>query len=709
MTKKVNFNFFHVLLGWVQGYPKTALGITCSFILVCCWALQYSKLEIDIYDVYDPGFPSSVDLHEIKDFYGDNSQMLLSFSFKETPKANELCKILRWTDKLTRFKDIKNVTSLWTIRSPKVQEEKLWYPKTLSDPCLSPADEKIDLQSKFKNSFFSHLMASNDNKDIVFDVSFTGTESNTNKVQNIIDETESFIANNLKDVDVSFLGLSASRYYFKQIIVKDSIFTLLVLVIIVFMLRLIYGTWISGIYLSLTIILASIVLYGTLALTGISVNILTNNLFLMTAVAGIADFMFVSHYQLKGTYQDSYKKLIVPCFFTTLTTVVGFLSLNTSDLSLIRQFGNGAALGSMAEWIMLFVFMPSLLKVLNKEKVWVNPEKAANWKWMTSIENLSMPRWVLWLLNILMVLSVPAYFFLNDQDSVVKNLPSSHVMRLGYENFQKKYSWEGQVHLYFPEQISAEETKKILDKVKHSDQIYKIEDPQDLARQWTEGLPPLKKDLIRRELMMSPLWDRYYSGAGHLRIPLYLYEQDLHSLRNLRDEVNIACEGKCRLAGQRIVYLEYGEKISKTMIESFAVSIFLVVGILYWLLRVENKHRHFIPVVQSALMGPLVILALIGIFQVPVTLVTSIFLAIMVGLAGDNAIQFMLADSDDLEKGIESRASATIAITFVMMAGSALFLFQSLLPMQILGGLFVSGFFINVIGDFWGLKKLLSK
>jgi len=29
--------------------------------------------------------------------------------------------------------------------------------------------------------------------------------------------------------------------------------------------------------------------------------------------------------------------------------------------------------------------------------------------------------------------------------------------------------------------------------------------------------------------------------------------------------------------------------------------------------------------------------------------------------------------------------------------------------MKILGGLFVFGFFINLVGDFWGLKGLLSK
>jgi predicted RND superfamily exporter protein len=328
---------------------------------------------------------------------------------------------------------------------------------------------------------------------------------------------------------------------------------------------------------------------------------------------------------------------------------------------------------------------------------------------MAYIEKLSLPRAFLWVMNALMVISIPAFFFLNDQDSPVQNLPAKHEMRVGYENFKKKFLWEGQVHLYFPEKVSSEETAEILKKIKLSKLIYKIENPEELAQQWTKGATPLKQDLIRRELSMTPLWERYYSDAGQLRVPLYLYDQDLHSLRKLRNEVTEVCADKCRLAGQRIVYLEYGEKISKTMIESFALSILLVVGILFWLLKMENKTRFFMPVILSSLMGPLVILSLISIFQVPVTLVTSIFLAIMIGLAGDNAIQFLLADAEDLEKGIESRATATISITLVMMAGSALFLFQSLLPMKILGGLFISGFLVNLLGDFWGLKSLLSK
>jgi predicted RND superfamily exporter protein len=709
MTNNTNsFRFFSRLLALVQNWPKVTLLGFAILLGVCGYGLKFSRLELDIYDVYDPNFQSSIDLSDIKDFYSDRSQMLVAFQFKDTPKAFEICRIHQWSKNLLQYEEIKNITSLWSLRAPKNEEAKLWYPKTLNDPCLINPTDTFDIKQEFSHSFFRHLVSATGSKDLVFDITFAGTDSSSSQVQYVIDQTDKFNKDNFKNMKVRYLGLSASRHYFKKIMFQDSIYNLLVIVIIMLLLRFIYGTWLSGFYLVLTLITSCIVLYGSMAWAGIPINILTNNLFLMTAVAGTADFIFVTQYQMKGNYQNSLIDMIGPCFFTTLTTVIGFISLNTSDLNLIKQFGNGAALGSIAEWVMLFMFMPALLKVIGKEKNWVNPEKAISTKWIDKFEKLSMPKATIYVFALMMLLSVPAFFFLNDQDSPVMNLPKSHVLRSGYEDFRKKFLWQGQVHLYFPEKPSIEKHKLIIEELKKSKLIYRVEDPQGLADEWTKNIPPLRQDLIRRELSGTPLWERYYSSVGTLRIPLYLYDQDLHSLRQLRDEVVKICHEDCRLAGQRVVYLEYGEKISKTMIESFAVSIILVIGILAWLLHSQGKIRYFWPVALSALMGPLVTLTLISLFQVPVTLITSIFLAVMVGLAGDNAIQYLLAPGN-LSTGIESRARASIMVTIVMMIGSSMFILQTLLPMKILGGLFVFGFFINLVGDFWGLKGLLAK
>lgn len=700
---------FLVSLETVLQFPKTTV---LSFFLIIAffgYSLKDSKLELDIYDVHDKDFQSSLDHSEIKEDYRDRSQMLVSFSFKDSPTAGRLCKILKWSKSLNNYSEVKGVTSLWSIRAPKVEGSKLWYPRLLEDPCELPSDEIVDLKLNFEKSFFRHMLSKTGAKDLVFDVSFSGKDKDTSQVQHVIDITDKFIQDEIPEVKVSYLGLGGSRYYFKKIMFKDSIYNILVVVLILLLLRILYGTWRSGIYLAFTLVASNIILYGSMALMGISVDILTNNLFLMVAVAATADFIFVTQAQFSETYENSLRHYIFPCFMTTFTTVIGFLSLNTSDLDIIKKFGTAAAVGAMVEWIMMFMLLPPLLKLMKLDKVWVNPAKSINFAWAEKLEKVKLPKFILRTFIILMVGSVPSFFFLNTQDSPVENLPSNHVMRKSYENFERKFGWEGQVFLYFPEVPSVSELKRIVTKIESVELVSRVENPQELIERWTEGLPDLKKDLISRELSMTPLWERYYSNLGTLRVPLYLKEQDLHSLQKFRDQITTICDGKCRIAGQRVVYLEYGEKIGKTMIESFAASIFLVTFILGFLLWSRGRINEFWPIVISAMIGPLVMLSLIALFQIPVTLITSIFLAVMVGLAGDNAIQYILAETNDLEEGIKSRSRASIVVTMVMMLGSMMFILQSLLPMKILGILFVSGFFINFAGDLWGLKAMVDE
>ncbi|MDP6353112.1 MAG: MMPL family transporter [Alphaproteobacteria bacterium] len=53
-----------------------------------------------------------------------------------------------------------------------------------------------------------------------------------------------------------------------------------------------------------------------------------------------------------------------PVFLTSLTTVIGFLSLNFSDAPPFRDLGNITAMGVVAAWIVSVVFLPAVMAVL---------------------------------------------------------------------------------------------------------------------------------------------------------------------------------------------------------------------------------------------------------------------------------------------------------------------------------------------------------
>lgn len=62
------------------------------------------------------------------------------------------------------------------------------------------------------------------------------------------------------------------------------------------------------------------------------------------------------------------RKVVVPCFLTTMTTAIGFLTLAVSDLEPIRQFAYLAAAGMVFELFFAFCFLPPLLLRLGLRK-----------------------------------------------------------------------------------------------------------------------------------------------------------------------------------------------------------------------------------------------------------------------------------------------------------------------------------------------------
>ena len=62
--------------------------------------------------------------------------------------------------------------------------------------------------------------------------------------------------------------------------------------------------------------------------------------------------------------QRSLTRLLKPCFFASLTTAIGLLSLLVSDLAPVRQFAVIAAAGVLAAFVISIAFLPIMLQLL---------------------------------------------------------------------------------------------------------------------------------------------------------------------------------------------------------------------------------------------------------------------------------------------------------------------------------------------------------
>ena len=128
-----------------------------------------------------------------------------------------------------------------------------------------------------------------------------------------------------------------------------------------------------------------ILVVGCMGALGFKATILSSALMLLILVVGVADSIhLLSAYlyevrqgkSIRVALRDGLAHVFIPCLFTSLTTIVGFLSLTVSDLKPIKEFGLLAALGVAFAFVLSFAFVPLLLPLVKGS----SQSAAGRWK-----------------------------------------------------------------------------------------------------------------------------------------------------------------------------------------------------------------------------------------------------------------------------------------------------------------------------------------
>ena len=147
---------------------------------------------------------------------------------------------------------------------------------------------------------------------------------------------------------------------------------LLILATVYFLLRSISGTFITFVVIILSVVSA----FGFSGWLGIELStpVMSAPVIIMTlAVADCVHILstWLSEMRLGkekvAAMRESLRINFMPVFLTSLTTAIGFLSLNTSDAPPFRDLGNVAAMGVIAAFLFSLLLLPALAVVLPVE------------------------------------------------------------------------------------------------------------------------------------------------------------------------------------------------------------------------------------------------------------------------------------------------------------------------------------------------------
>lgn len=201
-------------------------------------------------------------------------------------------------------------------------------------------------------------------------------------------ETEAVVSNFAFD-EVHIAGrVKAENYYVEKMKWEFVVFIMISTVLIILFLYLSFRTlW--GVVLPLMVVLISVVWsVGFMAVTGHNVDIMSILLPLMMFVVGMSDVVHIVTKYLQELRQGfdkieaiktTIKEVGLATFLTSLTTAIGFLTLMTSGIKPIINFGLYTAIGVVFAYLLAFSLLPAFLILLKTPKIEVGSNQKLFW------------------------------------------------------------------------------------------------------------------------------------------------------------------------------------------------------------------------------------------------------------------------------------------------------------------------------------------
>ncbi|MEH6456278.1 MAG: efflux RND transporter permease subunit [Cocleimonas sp.] len=185
---------------------------------------------------------------------------------------------------------------------------------------------------------------------------------------------QDYVKQTYPDLEVYLSGIVMMNNAFGEATIYDMshllpLAILLILVMVFLLLRSITGTVITFIVIVFSVATA----FGLAGWIGIELSSPVMSAPIIILTLAVADCVHILSTWLtemrngsdkKSAMQESLRVNFMPVFLTSITTAIGFLSLNSSDSPPFGDLGNVAAIGVMVAFVLSITLMPALASIL---------------------------------------------------------------------------------------------------------------------------------------------------------------------------------------------------------------------------------------------------------------------------------------------------------------------------------------------------------
>jgi predicted RND superfamily exporter protein len=354
---------------------------TCLLLLLAFIGLPRLELDLSFQPLFAQGDATAAATAEFEVAFGQASGALVIVIVENRDRrpAEFLDVTRRIASELDGVPGISGVTSLPTLRWLEWAEGGPRFERVLPPALFSPLSSerlaKAFDELRRKPGFRGRLVNDAGTRLLVA-ARLEPPLAALDQRRAVLDDIRAVLdANDVPGIDTRITGVTPVELEYEQRVLEGQLVaTAAACVALTLLLWLAFGR-ISAVIICVTpVSIAVVVLLGIMGWIGQPVTVINTALPVVVLVIGIADAVHMHSAWCRARQRASMHRAIDEmfrltgraCFFTTLTTTAGFLSLLVAELDAVAAFGSCAAIGVVLAWLLNQLLVP-----------WITPRLAS--------------------------------------------------------------------------------------------------------------------------------------------------------------------------------------------------------------------------------------------------------------------------------------------------------------------------------------------
>ena len=365
---------------WIIHWRWAIIIATIAIVIASGSGANRIEFKNDYRVFFSKENPQLLSFEALQNIYtkDDNIQFVLSSRKYDLFSADFLEAVSWLTDEAWKLPFTTRVDSLTNFQHSEAEGDDLLIDDLVSAPRNLSAEDLAKIESIAYNDPLLYNRLVGDKRNVTgINVTLTLPEEDATEVSQAAiaarDLSQRFKVK-FPEIEVYLTGVVMLDNAFGESAIGDmsTLIPLMYLSIIITMgvlLRSVTGT----IGALTVIIITTVSAMGLMGWLGIDMSAPVSSAPTMIMTLAVADSIhflvtFLQQMRLGRTKHDalveSLRTNFQPIFLTSITTAVGFLSMNFSDVPPFRHLGNVVAIGVMAAWLFSTFFLPAFIAVL---------------------------------------------------------------------------------------------------------------------------------------------------------------------------------------------------------------------------------------------------------------------------------------------------------------------------------------------------------